>query len=449
MKSPDRYTWRQLAALNIAVIISGYLIIVGFMLFYSEQQARSSLLEMLDFEHRHIRDEFLHGGEENVRFQIRERMAWTRDYGGFRYYDYQGHGLRIANLPRLPEYPDGVNFRINSPIHPGGMMLGRWERLPDASRLLVAMDEIHIQGTRANMLKTVLAATLVTCVISALMGFLLLRQTLRPMIGIARTAHRIRRGDLSQRIPERLSGRSELDELTRLLNNMLDDIEKLFMSTRQASDNIAHDLRTPLTRLRVTLAQRLSAIDETSEEAHFLENAMLEVDKALGIFAALLHISYVESGKLRSEFSMTDINALTRDALDYMTPLMTERDQHASCSSEPLPMLKCHKHLIFQLVINLLENAVKYGPIGGNIKITWQASAETMTLSVHDSGEPIPADLRERIFERLYRVSTTRQEPGYGLGLSLVTAIVKLHEGSISLHADNTGNTFRVTLPRQ
>ena len=448
MKAPDHYTWRQLAAFNIAVIVSGYLIVLGFMLFYSEQQARTSLRELVDFEHQHIRDEYLHGGVDNVRFQIRDRMSWTRDYGGFRFYDYQGHGLRMSNLPSLPDTPDGQNFRIDNPIRPGSQLIGRWERLPDGSRLLVAMDESPIQGTRTNMLRTALAAALITCVISALAGFLLLRQTLHPLGVIAQTVHRIRRGDLSQRIPERTEGRSELDELARLLNSMLDDIEKLFVSTRQASDNIAHDLRTPLTRLRITLAQRLSVIDEASDEGRFLEDSLQEVDKALDVFAALLHISYVESGKLRREFTETDLASLTRDALDYMTPLMAERLQQASWLEAPLPMVNCHRHLIFQMLVNLLENAVKYGPSGGLIEIGWQAFAQEVVLTVKDQGEPIPDSVRERMFERLFRASETRQEPGHGLGLSLVNAIVTLHEGRITVDSDAAGNTFRITLPR-
>jgi signal transduction histidine kinase len=277
-------------------------------------------------------------------------------------------------------------------------------------------------------------------------GFLLTRAALKPVEAIRAAAQRIMEGDLSHRIPARPKG-DEFDRLGETLNSMLDRINMLIASVRGATDNIAHDLRSPLTRHRSRLEATLSNPPSAEELQPWVEKHLGDLDQVLATFQSLLRIASVESGLLRQEFADCDVRQLVHDAADYIEPLVEEKGQQLRVSAEAGAPLMGHRHLLFQLLVNLLDNAVKHAPEGSVIELSASCSEGRWMLSVSDSGPGIPAEERQRVFERLYRLDRSRHTPGLGLGLSLVKAIADLHRAAVTIQARQPGAQVSVSLP--
>jgi len=217
---------------------------------------------------------------------------------------------------------------------------------------------------------------------------------------------------------------------------------------RQVTNNIAHDLRTPLTRLR----RRLDMLrqDNNAAERHdeLLEQAINEADGLLTTFKALLRISEVESGSRRGGFKDVDMSGLLDDLLDFYAPLSDEKGQSLATEVVPSRPIQGDRDLLFQAFANILDNSIKYTPASGSISLTMHDQPDQLQVVVSDSGPGIPSEAREKIFERFYRLETSRSSPGNGLGLSLVSAIINLHHGRIELSDNQPGLKLAITLPR-
>ena len=264
---------------------------------------------------------------------------------------------------------------------------------------------------------------------------------------IADTANDIvRTGDLSRRIPVRDEG-TDVKSLAGILNRMLDEIELLMHGARTVSDNIAHDLRHPLTRLRNRLETlRDSLAGECPQAQPQLTELILECDTLLSTFQAILRISNIESARRHGGFREVKLNELLQDVADMYEPIAAEKHIALVIEGEPTRTIG-DKDLLFQAFTNLLDNAVKYTPQGGNITIALMPHGQGGKVTLTDNGPGIPDPHKLSVFQRFYRIDPSRTEAGSGLGLSLVSAIVKLHQGSIILtDAQPIGLTVTVTL---
>lgn len=257
----------------------------------------------------------------------------------------------------------------------------------------------------------------------------------------------IRTGDLTQRIPID-NPWDDLSKLAQVLNAMLAQIDQSVASIRQVSDNIAHDLRTPLTRLRNHIENmRMSAIvpptDPEEQQKEF--NALVtECDALLSTFNALLRIANIESGRGHSLFERTNLMPVVEDAIDLYEPMASEKNIRLSFHAEPA-WVQGDKDLIFQMLANLLDNAIKHTPVGGDITLAIKAGNPKTTITITDTGTGIPDEHKHHVFRRFYRTESARNTPGSGLGLSLVNAIIRLHKGTIKLQ-DRTPNGLIVTI---
>ncbi len=260
---------------------------------------------------------------------------------------------------------------------------------------------------------------------------------------INRISQDIRHGDLSRRMPQR--GNDEFDRLAGNLNDMLDQIQALMEGVRTVSDAIAHDLRTPLTRLRGRL-ERLRDTEATELGAS-IDLSIEEADRLLGTFNALLRIAQIEAGSRRADFQTVDLETLVNDVVDLYEPLAAERNQELTLELEPLKT-RGDRDLLFQAMSNVIDNAVKYAPEGAPIVVELRDSPEGPTLVVADSGPGVPAEERQRVFERFYRLEAHRSSPGNGLGLSLVAAVAKLHQTNLTLEDNEPGLRVVWNLPR-
>lgn len=317
--------------------------------------------------------------------------------------------------------------------------------LPDGNRLMVGDDLEPIEALDALMLQRFGWALLGIVLLGAVGGWSLTRDIHRRLAGMSGTAEAIIDGDLARRVPVRGSG-DDLDRLAQTLNRMLDRIEALMESLRQVSNDIAHDLRTPLTRLRQRL-EGLQAGAETAEQAQALEAAVGDLDSALETFAALLRIAQIESGARRAAFRPLDLTETARTVVEAFRPSAHDEGRALELSSDaPAPMVG-DRELLTQMLANLVENALRHTPPGARIEVQVAMDGEAPRLTVRDDGPGVPKAERARLFDRFYRLEASRSTPGSGLGLALAAAVARLHGASISLADAEPGLEVRVIFP--
>jgi signal transduction histidine kinase len=287
-----------------------------------------------------------------------------------------------------------------------------------------------------------------------LAGLLASRRTLDRIRQIADTSDQITTGDLSRRV--RLDGSGdELDRLATNLNAMLDRIESLMAGLREVSDNIAHDLKTPLTRLR---ARAESALREGGQERirDGLGAVIEEADELIKTFNALLLIARLEAGALDATAETFQLAPLVHDVAELYEPVAEEAGLSLSCRTSGAVAIHANRQLIGQAIANLIDNAIKYGrhqdaaggqPVRATIEVTLDSADGAAAIAVADHGPGIPAVDRERVLKRFVRLEASRTRPGTGLGLSLVAAVARLHDGSITLADNAPGLKVELQLP--
>ena len=329
--------------------------------------------------------------------------------------------------------------------------------LPGNFRLLIGHD-LEDRERLSHILGSALATSLLwLLVIGTLGGLFVARRVLMRVDTMSAKAATLLQADLSGRLP--LSGADdELDRLARNLNAMLDRISALMEGIREVSDNIAHDLRTPLTRLRNHAEQALQVKvgEADSGEAGCraaLEQVIEEADGLIRIFNALLMIARAEAGSSGANHVELDAGAIVHDMAELYEPAAEERGLTLNVSAEGPLGFRGHRELIGQALANLIDNALKYGggdekPAQASVEIVAQAFADRVEISVADHGPGIPAKDRGRVLERFVRLEAARTRPGSGLGLSLAAAVARLHGGQLRIEDNEPGLRVVLALPR-
>jgi signal transduction histidine kinase len=251
-------------------------------------------------------------------------------------------------------------------------------------------------------------------------------------------------GDLSRRIP--LEGTSDdIEDLAEKLNRMLGELSNLVEGVRRVSDSIAHDLRTPLARLKT----RLERLRRGRPEEEEIGEAIEEADRLLAMFGAVLRIARIESGERgRAAFAEVDLTSIVDDVAELYRPLIEEKGSRLSLHSAPSVAVQGDRDMLFQAVANLVDNAIKHTPGGGRIEISLAPGDGGAEVVVADDGPGIPPEEREKVRERFYRVDRSRTTPGAGLGLSLVSAVAARHGGDLRLEDNHPGLRAVLVLPR-
>jgi signal transduction histidine kinase len=269
----------------------------------------------------------------------------------------------------------------------------------------------------------------------------------RRLEAINQTSRDIMEGDLSRRIPADGSG-DDFDQLAGNLNLMLERISGLMESVRQVSDSIAHDLRTPLTRLRSQLELASTQLEQPEEARAALEQAIEDANELLATFNALMRIARIESGGRRAGFSEVDISTLVCDVAEFYEPLAADKGQQLTLEVDDGMTVNGDRDLLFQAIANLLDNAIKYTPRSGRVTLGARKLADDLEVTVADTGPGIPAELRTKVFQRFFRLDSSRSTPGSGLGLSLVQAAADLHGVQIALDDNCPGLRVRLCFPQ-
>lgn len=313
------------------------------------------------------------------------------------------------------------------------------------------IEDISAFARRMRMFLFLAFAGLTTAAIAA--GYAISRAFLTRLRGINTTVHSIMQGDLSERVP--LSGQhGELDGLARNLNQMLERIQQLMLSLREVSDNIAHDLKTPLNRLRNQAEGALR--DPRGGEAYRegLERTIEEADGLIRTFNALLLIAKLEAGSLEESSIKFDVGEVLDDVSELYEPVAEEQGLSITTSAPQSLTVFGNKQLIVQAVANLIDNAIKYGSKvsdrrNSNNLVSAEARSENdlIVIEVGDHGPGIPEQDRQRALKRFVRLEQSRTEPGTGLGLSLVAAVARMHGGTVELDDNEPGLIVRLKLP--
>lgn len=315
--------------------------------------------------------------------------------------------------------------------------------LPGNFWLIVGRDVLLRERLQEQIVIALVWAGILTVGLGLTGGYFISRNMLRRLDGINRASRDIMEGDFSRRVPISRSG-DELDELATSLNRMLDQIERLMISMRDVANNIAHDLRTPLNRLRSRLELALLQPPDANEYAESLESALKDADALITTFNALLLIAETESGAVRENMETVDLITVARDAVELYDPVAETHSMRLAVTAEPGAFVRGNKSLIAQALANLIDNAIKYSPDGGAIQVRVRPGAAGAELSVADSGPGIPEEDRERVLQRFVRLDSSRNAPGTGLGLSLVAAVARMHNATLELGDAKPG--LRITL---
>ncbi|KQT49488.1 hypothetical protein ASG47_03945 [Devosia sp. Leaf420] len=346
--------------------------------------------------------------------------------------------------------PGGPAGGPPDPPKRAGVALVRSVELNNGMRLVVGRDVVERRGYSAIILQSFLVGVVGIIVFSIFAGGLTARRVLKRIDTIRDTSTKIMSGNLSERVP--ITKRNdEFDGLARNLNAMLDRIEQLLQGLKEVTDNVAHDLKTPLTRLRNQAegALRDTASPETKEKA--LETVIAESDKLIQTFNALLMIARVEAGAPSGALSEIDVSTIVADVTELYTPVAEDEGITIEATIAEGVTLRANRELIGQAMVNLLENAMKYAKPedgrDGKITVDLRREGTQVVLAVADNGPGIPEADRLRVLERFVRLEKSRSEPGSGLGLALVNAVARLHGGTFRIDDNGPGVRAVLDLP--
>jgi hypothetical protein len=399
-----------------------------------------------------LREQYLRRGLIGLRQIVLERAGGNS--GASLYILMALDGRSLGNLKAWPqEAQSGVGGWVNFDYQRSGALShARGQQIPlqGGWRLLVARDVADLKAIEATLENTLLYALGLTALFGVIGGAWISRVVLSRLDQINQTSQEIMSGDLSRRIPI-LGSNDELDELATNLNAMLGQIEVLMTGMREVADNIAHDLRTPLNRLRNRLEGAMMANETPEETKASLESAIEEADELIATFNALLLIAEAESGAHRDALEDVDLQAIARDVVDLYEPVAEERGIALTLSAPEPARVRGNPSLVARAAANLVDNALKYTPNGGKVWVTVDAGGsrqEGPGLVVKDSGPGIPPEDRERVLDRFVRLERSRNTPGSGLGLSLVAAVARMHGAALELGDAHPGLAARLTFPR-
>jgi signal transduction histidine kinase len=308
--------------------------------------------------------------------------------------------------------------------------------LPDGHHLLLGRDIEDLDRFGRSVAIGLAAAAVMFLVLATAAGISTSRRSVARIEAINATSREIMRSGLGERIPLRGTG-DEWDGLAENLNSMLDRIEELVETNRQVSDNVAHDLRTPLTRMRGRLERACNQQLDLSHYRSLVNDTISDLDEILTTFSSLLRISQIEARDRTAAFRSTDLSEIVREVVELFEPAAEERAVRLQLSAgEAVPVVG-DRDLLFDAISNLVDNAIKHGGDRNEVGITVARCADGPVLSIADRGPGIPIEERNHVLRRFYRLERSRNRPGNGLGLSLVAAVANLHNARIIM-ADNT-----------
>lgn len=443
----------RLALLYMLLFGTSVLVLLGFIYWSTVSYISAQTDETIDIEILDLTERYRNAGLSGLTQLLTERLS--RQPAGASVYLLTNKDLDplIGNLDRWPlgaQIEAGwLEFMLENAGDSHAVAhraRARAFRLSGGLILLVGRDIYDLEVTKRRIVITLLWGLGIMLVLGGISSVMMGRSTLRRIEAINETSREIMSGDLSRRVPSRSTG-DDFDVLADNLNNMLNQIESLMESVRRVSDNIAHDLRTPLARLRNRLEELSLDIDPADTRRATLEQALEEADGLLNTFNALLRIARIESHDSNVDFAPVDIRQLLHDVMELYEPLAEEKGLRLGTDLQAQPLFNGDRDLLFQALANLLDNAIKYSPAHSEIHCRLLPDNGGFRLILSDNGPGIPAGQRDNVFQRFFRLEQSRTTPGNGLGMSLVQAVVQLHHLNIELQDNQPGLQVIIRFP--
>ncbi|HEY5622246.1 MAG TPA: HAMP domain-containing sensor histidine kinase [Gammaproteobacteria bacterium] len=448
----------------MALFAVSFLIVGAFIFWQTESLMQRELRGLINAEIVEMRGFYTRFGPDRVAAEIEERQEedpfWVtfmldeecRPIAGNS--EWMGRGHRPFDLCQNVDEEGWVLFEVDieqtgTPGSSGSAydddIYGRLVPLSDQHDIIVGRMAGNLEDAQNIMFDALMYGVLVTIGLALIGSVLMARSVNNRLENMNRISREIRRGDLTRRMPTSKGG-DEFDRLGGNLNEMLDQIESLMAGVRDVSNAIAHDLRTPLTRLRTHLEQLHEDATDVEMRAR-IEETLGEADSLLSTFSSLLRIVQIEAGNRRREFCDVDFTAVIDDVVELYEPLAADKDITLTAEAPVNVHATGDRDLLFQAISNLVDNAIKYTPTSGSVTIRLSSSPASAIVEVADTGSGIPESEQERVFDRFYRLEKHRGSRGSGLGLSLVSAAVSLHGGSIALENGEPGLRVWIELP--
>jgi signal transduction histidine kinase len=302
------------------------------------------------------------------------------------------------------------------------------ERRKDGSTLVIARDLTHILRIRETIIKALIGGGILCLATGVAGGLALSVMQMRRLKAIRRVTQRIAQGDLGQRLP--VGGRDEVDMLAHLVNHMLAEVERLMNEVKGACDGIAHDLRTPLSHVRTLLARiaEHAGILDDAPLSNLVDRARTETDALLDRFRAMLRISEIGTLQRRGGFAEVQLETLVQEVGELYEPLAESRSIRFAVHAQPSAAIHGDRALLFEAFGNLIDNAIKFTPAGGAVRLMLRQTGAGPQVEIVDNGPGIAANERDAVLQRFYRGERTRHLAGSGLGLSIVSAVIRVHD---------------------
>jgi signal transduction histidine kinase len=435
----------RVALLYAGLLTASVLVLFGVIYWFATDYAARDEINEIGVEFASIQDEVRSSGEARLPTIIDNHVRLRKDVRAVYLLQDSADRKLAGNIDAMPPF---LGAKILNQVLDGRMRQVRayGYNLSNGDYLLVGQDTATLRQMKALIFRS-FGIGLIATVILAILGSVIISTTvLKRLETVSRTARGIIAGDFSQRVPLRGTD-DEFDELAASMNTMLDRIEDLMRSMRQVSNDIAHDLRTPLTRLRHRLEhakRRISTVDELHEA---LGHSIAQVDSILETFGALLRIAQIEAGGQTARQTTVDVSKVLTGIVDDFAPAAEDHGQRLIAQIEPQLRAEGDPELLTQMVVNLVENAIRYSPAGARISVNARAVGGNLELSVCDTGPGIPIQERENVLRPFYRLEASRTTEGSGLGLSLVAAIAKRHQAKLILGDNAPGLRVVVLFP--
>jgi signal transduction histidine kinase len=443
-----RTTVFRVTLLHLVLTLAGTALIYGLAYWSSSRVAAGQIASAVERDVRLLFAAAELGGTRGVALSVEARIAADTTAGVYYLLSAPDGGRIAGNLARAPRAPGWSSLRL---LEDGAEreLVALGTVVPGGAFLVAARDMAPVRELEANLSAAAGWVGGGAVLLGLLGGALISRGVARRAAAMSRALAAVERGDLARRLAVREGG-DEFDRLASRINATLDRLGEVMATLRRVTDDIAHDLRTPLGRLRQRLEAALRGAREEAEWQAAVEGAIADCDRILGIFAALLRIAQVEGAARQAGFAQVDLSALAADVAEVYAPAAEERGQSLSLDLAPGLTARGDRELLTQMLANLVENAVRHGRDGGRVSLSLSpAAGGGATLVIADDGPGIPPEEREGVFRRFHRLDAARATPGTGLGLALAKAIAELHGIAITLADASPGLSVTLAIPAE
>jgi signal transduction histidine kinase len=439
----------KLALICIAIFGAMVFALLGYVYWSTTSYVRSRSDHELTTELAILQKAYAIAGRSGLITTIAQRLADQRFEGGAYLLADSSFVPLAGNLADWPPAMKGSSGWSNFSAREGRPMLrSTFATLPDGSHLLVGKDIDDLDEFAAKIKAAVAMCIVLILVLAGVASVSVTRRTVGRIEAINATSRAIMQSGLGQRIPLRAT-RDEWDELAANLNSMLDRIEALMREVKQVTDNVAHDLRTPLARMRGRLEKAYNKQRDGDRDQSLIGDTMADLENVLRMFSSLTRISQIEAYDRTAAFRSVNLVEIASEVVELFDAAAEEKGRHLKVVGDPRVLATGDRDLLFDAVANLVDNAIKYGGDAGQVTVEVKESDGGAVISVADDGPGIPVDECQHVFKRFYRLEQSRGTPGNGLGLSLVAAVARLHGVRIAMVDNVPGLKFQLLFPSQ